>query len=48
MKDVTIIGLDLANTEFQIHGVDDKGQAILRKRIRRGQVLKLFSTLFVA
>lgn len=45
MKDVTIIGLDLAKTVFQVHGADDKGQAVLRKKMRRGQVLKFFASL---
>jgi len=45
MQDVTIIGLDLAKNIFQVHGADDKGQAVLRKKMRRGQVLKFFASL---
>ncbi len=45
MQDITIIGLDLAKSVFQVHGADDKGQAVLRKKMRRGQVLSFFSKL---
>lgn len=45
MQDITIIGLDLAKSVFQVHGADDQGQAVLRKKMRRGQVLPFFSKL---
>ena len=42
---VSTIGLDLAKNVFQVHGVDEKGAVVVRKRLRRGQVLKFFSGL---
>ena len=36
---VSIVGLDIANHVFQLHGVDAKGKIVLRKRLRRNQVL---------
>jgi transposase len=45
MSEITTIGLDLAKHVFQLHGVDAKGAAVLRKRLRRGQVLAFFSRL---
>lgn len=45
MQNITIIGLDLAKNIFQAHGANDKGQAVLRKKMRRGQVLKFFTAL---
>ena len=39
---VTTIGLDLARSVFQVHGVDDDGSVIVIKRLRRKQ-LKGFS-----
>jgi transposase len=39
MGEVTTIGLDLAKHVFQVHGVDAEGAAVLRKQLRRGQVL---------
>jgi hypothetical protein len=32
---ITTIGIDLAKAVFQIHGVDEHGKAILRKRLNR-------------
>ena len=45
MQYITTIGLDLAKNVFQVHGVDQEGEAVLRKKLRRGQVLKFFATL---
>ncbi|MEL7188005.1 MAG: transposase, partial [Pseudomonadota bacterium] len=45
MSEVAVIGLDLAKSVFQVHGVDAEGQAVLRRRLSRGQVLKLFEKL---
>ena len=38
-------GLDLAKSVFQVHGVDDAGQVMVRRRLRRGQVLGFFAKL---
>lgn len=35
---VSIVGLDIANSVFQLHGVDRRKERALRKRLRRGQV----------
>jgi transposase len=45
MSEVTTVGLDLAKTVFQVHGIDGSGAAVLRKRLRRGQVLAFFASL---
>ena len=42
---VTTIGLDLAKQVFQVHGVDAEGVAVLRRRLRRSEVVTFFSTL---
>lgn len=39
------IGLDLAKTMFQLHGVDEKEQAVLRRQLRRSQMLEFFARL---
>ncbi len=41
--EITTIGLDLAKNVFQIHCVDGSGQVVLRKALRRGQVLPFFA-----
>jgi transposase len=45
MGEVTTIGLDLAKHVFQVHGVDAEGAMVLRKQLRRAQVLAFFSRL---
>ena len=42
MSEVTTIGVDLAKNVFQIHGVDMSGTTVIRKQLRRRQVLALF------
>ena len=36
---ITTIGLDLAENVFQVHGVDATGQVLVRKSLRRSQML---------
>ena len=43
MEGPTTIGIDLAKTVFQLHGVDASGGAILKRKLRRGQVLEVFA-----
>jgi transposase len=42
MSEVSVIGLDLAKHVFQVHGADVSGRAVLRKQLRRAQVLEFF------
>ena len=42
---VTTIGVDLAKSVFQIHGVDSGGQVIIRKKLRRSEVTRFFAGL---
>ncbi|HXV08415.1 MAG TPA: IS110 family transposase [Burkholderiales bacterium] len=42
---VTTIGLDIAKNVFQVHGVDEHGKVVLRKPLRRAQVLTFFANL---
>jgi hypothetical protein len=39
---VTIIGLDIAKSVFQVHGVDADGNAVLRRQLKRRYVLAFF------
>jgi transposase len=43
--EITTIGLDLAKHVFQVHGVDATGNALIRRRLRRGQVHAFFAQL---
>ncbi len=42
---ITRIGIDLAKQIFQIHGVDKHGKMVLRKQLRRAQMLSFFKKL---
>lgn len=42
---ITTIGLDLAKSVFQVHGVDAVGKVVIAKSLRRGQVLGFFKKL---
>ena len=42
---ITTIGIDLAKTVFQVHAVDADGATVLRKRLRRAEVLSFASGL---
>lgn len=45
MSEIITVGLDLAKNVFQAHGADASGQAVLRKKLRRDQVLEFFARL---
>ena len=45
MSEITTIGLVLAKNVFQLHGADRSGKAVLRKKLRRDQVLAFLSAL---
>ena len=45
MGEVSTIGLDIAKSIFQIHGVDVDGAVVIRKRVRRAKVSEFFSAL---
>lgn len=40
---VSTVGLDLAKSVFQVHGVDEEGQVVARRQLRRSEVLKYFA-----
>ncbi len=42
---VSTIGIDLSKSVFQLHGVDEKGDVVLKRRLRRGQLLEFFAGL---
>ena len=45
MSEITTVGLDLAKNVFQAHCADASGHAVLRRKLRRDQVLAFFSQL---
>jgi transposase len=42
---ITTIGLDLAKSVFQVHGIDASGQVVIRKKLRRAELLAFFEAL---
>jgi transposase len=42
---LTTVGIDLAKSVFQIHGVDERGKTILKKQLKRSQMMAFFVNL---
>src|SRR5450759_4287435 len=42
MQTITTIGLDIAKSVFQVHGVDAEGKVIIRRQLKRRYVLAFF------
>jgi transposase len=45
MQTVTTIGLDIAKSVFQVHGVDSTGHVVIRRQLKRRAVLAFFQKL---
>lgn len=42
---ITTVGLDLAKNVFQVHGTDEHGKAVLRRTLKRSEMMRFFSQL---
>jgi transposase len=42
---ITTIGLDIAKNVFQVHGIDATEKVVVRKQLRRSQVMAFFEAL---
>jgi len=45
MQAVTVVGLDIAKSVFQVHGVDAQGSVVVRRQLKRRYVLAFFKKL---
>ena len=45
MQTITTVGLDIAKSVFQMHGVDAEGQVVMRRQLKRRYVLAFFEKL---
>ena len=45
MNKISVIGLDLAKNVFQVHGINEDGEIVVRKQLTRRQVLRYFARL---
>ena len=45
MEEVAVVGVDLAKSVFQVHGVDASGQVVIRRRLKRRAALSFFAKL---
>jgi transposase len=45
MQTITTIGLDIAKSVFQVHGVDNDGKVVIRRQLKRRYVLAFFEKL---
>ena len=42
---ITTVGIDLAKNLFQVHGVDERGKTVLKKQLKRDQMMAFFTNL---
>ena len=45
MQTITTVGLDIAKSVFQVHGVDADGNVVVRRQLKRRHVLAFFQKL---
>lgn len=45
MKSIATIGLDIAKQVFQVHGADKSGRQVLRRKLRRGEMMRFFAEI---
>jgi len=45
MEKIATVGLDIAKSVFQVHGVDAAGEVVVRKRLSRARVIPFFARL---
>jgi transposase len=45
MQTITTIGLDIAKSVFQVHGIDGQGNVVIRRQLKRRYVLQFFQKL---
>lgn len=44
-QEVVTVGVDLTRNVFQVHAIGADGKVLIRRQLRRGEVLKFFSSL---
>jgi transposase len=45
MEEISTVGIDLAKSVFRIHAIDSIGKVVVRRQVRRQQMLKFFEQL---
>ena len=45
MRDIKVLGIDLAKDVFQLHGTDAKGHCVLTKRLSRGSLIEYMANI---
>ena len=45
MKEISTIGIDIAKSVFQVHGIDAAGEVVVRRQLKRRQVLQFFAAM---
>ena len=43
LSTITTIGLDIAKSVYQVHGIDGAGQVVVRQQLKRGRVMRFFT-----
>ncbi len=48
MSELATVGIDLAKSVFQVHGIDKNGRVLVRRQLRRSQLLAFFESVPLA
>ena len=43
MEEISTVGIDIAKSVFQVHAIDVDGNVVVRRQLRRQQMLKFFA-----
>lgn len=43
--DISVLGIDIAKNVYQLHGIDSRGKPLLKKKVRRGELLNFLTTI---
>lgn len=47
MEEISTVGLDIAKSVFQVHAISDASEVVVRRQVKRRQVLQFFAALKV-
>jgi transposase len=45
LEEINIVGLDIAKSVFQVHAISEAGEVVVRRQLKRRQVLPFFAAM---
>ena len=47
MKNIKVLGIDLAKNVFQLYGIDSKGKKVISKKVSRSKLIEFVATVLL-